>query len=294
MSSEQYFSKFPTISYNGTVMRDISRRVKLSNQLRRIPTVFYPYQLEHDTRADVLAYQYYGDASLHWLVYLTNGIVDPYYGWLLTDSQLSDHIIEKYGSLSDAQRRISHWATNWYQSDTSVSVSYYNNNIPEQIKKYYVPNYGPGTRILSYKRRAEDWIIETNRIVTITLSTPIAAGSFVRGSLLNTSDTVNGFVLGSAEVIASADSTITIKDVLGDWSPSRIVSLHSDPLVHGVIVSTKLIAQPLSDLESVYWEPVYCYNAEVDVNAKNGTMLLLDKNYQLDAGEQLTKTLQAD
>src|ERR1039458_2179807 len=97
MTGETFFSKFPIITYANNQMRDISRRVVLGNNIRQNPLSFYPYDIAMEQRSDVVAYNYYGDSDVDWLIYLTNGIIDPYMGWYLNDDEFNDFIIQKYG-----------------------------------------------------------------------------------------------------------------------------------------------------------------------------------------------------
>ena len=96
----------------------------------------------------MLSYAYYNDSDADWLIYLTNGIVDPYYGWYLTEDQFDSFIISKYGSLEDPQQRIYYWGTNWTESDFNISVENYQ-SLPDTLKKYWIPNYGVRSKIIS-------------------------------------------------------------------------------------------------------------------------------------------------
>lgn len=62
------------------------------------PTSFYDYVISDDMRPDQVAYFYYDDPSLVWLIFLANKIVDPYYQWPMTDRQLDEYLKAVYGN----------------------------------------------------------------------------------------------------------------------------------------------------------------------------------------------------
>jgi hypothetical protein len=47
-------------------------------------------------RPDTLAHKIYGKSDLHWVILLFNEIIDPYYEWPLTTSELDSYIAYKY------------------------------------------------------------------------------------------------------------------------------------------------------------------------------------------------------
>src|SRR5574337_592455 len=94
---DKFFVKFPTITYNGQSALDLSRRVTIVNNTAASPNLFYPVENDAGLRPDVLADAYYQDAEQSWIVYLSNGIVDPYYQWYLNETEFEAFIISKYG-----------------------------------------------------------------------------------------------------------------------------------------------------------------------------------------------------
>ena len=97
-----YFTPFPTTQYripNSTKsisVTDITRRFSLSDFLKNTKVAFDTYHLQDGDRPDTVAYDYYGDVSMDWLVLLVNEIHDPYFQWYLSYEELSAYIMEKY------------------------------------------------------------------------------------------------------------------------------------------------------------------------------------------------------
>lgn len=103
-----YFSKFPLVKYpvkDGDTFRfayarNLLRRVILSDGLKSSDTAFIQYDIKDGERPEHIAEKLYGDVSFHWLVLLTNDIIDPYHDWYKSDATMQDFIQKKYGDYS--------------------------------------------------------------------------------------------------------------------------------------------------------------------------------------------------
>jgi hypothetical protein len=127
-----YFKWFPTISYNNMSVVDITRRVKIMEDLSRDPYIFLPYTVTHDDRADDIAYYYYGDASKVWLIYLANNIIDPYKQWPLSYDNFQNYIIKKYSKQSNKTGLdVLNWSMNTTITD---NILYYKNNADSSMQ----------------------------------------------------------------------------------------------------------------------------------------------------------------
>lgn len=104
-----YFADFPIIEYQGKIARDIMARPKIKDRLLSNPNVFYDYVIHDDLRPDQVAYLYYDDPQMLWLIFLANNITDPYYDWPLNQNQFASFLISKYGSVAAAQAKILHY-----------------------------------------------------------------------------------------------------------------------------------------------------------------------------------------
>ena len=104
-----YFSDFAAIEYQGKIAKNLMQRPEIKKQILGDPNTFYDFTVKEDLRPDQVAYLYYEDPNLVWLVFLANNIVDPYYGWPLTQHQLEDFIISKYGTVDIAKAKILHY-----------------------------------------------------------------------------------------------------------------------------------------------------------------------------------------
>jgi len=84
-----YFRPFPLVNYdlkknkNNTVLTNIMTRFKIVESFQRQEAVYYDYSVKEGERADQIAFKYYDDASLDWIIYIVNNIIDPEFDWPL-------------------------------------------------------------------------------------------------------------------------------------------------------------------------------------------------------------------
>jgi hypothetical protein len=166
--TRNYFQKFPTISYNDYVVRDLSVRAKLTQYLQESGVALLPYTVKEGERADSIAAFYYDDPYYAWAIYLVNGIIDPYYEWPKTAQTLDQYIIDTYGSAEEAQDQILYYEVDWANDTTLLSVDQYE-ALPLSNKKYWEAQFGYDREIINYFRRELDWTIDNNRIDQITV-----------------------------------------------------------------------------------------------------------------------------
>lgn len=119
----KYFSNYPIIQYDGKLVRDITRRSKIVDDLLNDPYIFLPYTVRDGEKPEDIAFYYYGSVDDTWLVLLSNKITDPYTQWPLTDEDFDKYFIEKYGSISG---RSGYDVIRWGQDQTrSDNIVYY-------------------------------------------------------------------------------------------------------------------------------------------------------------------------
>ena len=99
-----YFSKFPLFVYdiknnnNYKLLPDILRRVKLRAKVKSGNMLFDKYDVKENEKPEDVAYKWFGDAELHWVILMTNNITDRYYGWPLSSAQFAEYLTDKYGA----------------------------------------------------------------------------------------------------------------------------------------------------------------------------------------------------
>ena len=97
-----YFQKFPQLFYDIkgnfelSIFTHIMKRVKLNAGAAANTKIFDFFQVTGGDKPEDVAFKYYGDAQLHWVVLLVNDITDRYHQWPMTVPQFEAYIADKY------------------------------------------------------------------------------------------------------------------------------------------------------------------------------------------------------
>jgi hypothetical protein len=121
----KFFENFPVVSYGGVSLRNLMLKTDIIKSVLDTVQVFHPFVIRDGERADTVAYDYYGNSELYWLVYMANDIVDPYYDWPLTQAEFKDFIVKKYGSAEAAQGTLLYWSNpdfDYYMTDETRNL----------------------------------------------------------------------------------------------------------------------------------------------------------------------------
>jgi len=107
-----YFRPFPRVRYshkknnNFELLTNITLRYKVKELVKRRRSIYYDYVVRDSDRPDIIAYKYYDDETLDWVLFLINDIMDPYYDWPLTQEGFNAYMKSLYGSVSTSQTTI--------------------------------------------------------------------------------------------------------------------------------------------------------------------------------------------
>lgn len=277
-----YFSKFPVINYNNTLCRNITERVSIVKGQERIPVQYYPYELKEETRSDLLANHYYEDPTLDWLIYLTNGMTDPYYDWYLTSEEFNNFIKDKYGSIEAAQQQVVYYRSNWSDDYTNMTLSGYA-ALTEALKKYWSPVYGEKSRILYYQRRQQDWIVSTNQLVQLDIELT-GANTFLVGERVSTAN-------GTGWVTSASNTELIIQHVTGNTTTSDITVTGANSGATANVTFGAVLQYNIPLEEQAYWVPVYAYDIENEQNEQKKYLYLLDSGFALATSETIRRQL---
>ena len=99
------FYKFPLITYDikGNNVRkllpDILRRVKLRATIKSGGMLFDKYDVKEGEKPEDVAFKWFGDPELHWVILMTNNVTDRYYDWPMNQAQFAEYLTDKYGQM---------------------------------------------------------------------------------------------------------------------------------------------------------------------------------------------------
>ena len=97
-----YFSFFPQGTYdikgNGidTLVTDLMVRVKIRAKIMNEASLYDLYDIPEGETPEMTALKHFGSTHYHWIILLTNDIVDRYYDWPLSNFEFENYLKEKY------------------------------------------------------------------------------------------------------------------------------------------------------------------------------------------------------
>jgi hypothetical protein len=290
--SNRYFDKFPIITYSNNQVVDITRRVTLLEKVSRNPYIFYPYTIENQERPDQLSDRYYNDSYKSWLIYQANKIMDPYYEWYMSNDEFYEFLEKKYDSVYKAQNKTKFYRNDWENKD-NISKSDYN-ALPFKLKKYWYPNYSSGSSILDYSRKEVDWMSNTNKIISYTVSNT----SFTNDEICNIV-LADGYI-GKGQVISTTDTNVYLQHVYGSYFTNIDLPISASSYIYGTEsnCNTVITADPIaisnniSEEELVYWKPITYHDYESEKNEYNKTVRLIDSSQSDKAVENVRVLLE--
>jgi hypothetical protein len=103
-----YFSKFTLTAYDikGNNIRkllpDILRRVKLRSVIKSGGMLFDKYDVKEGEKPEDIAFKWFGDPELHWVILMTNNVTDRYFDWPMNQPQFAEFLTDKYGTDVDS------------------------------------------------------------------------------------------------------------------------------------------------------------------------------------------------
>lgn len=278
----RYFEKLPNILYSNTIVKDISRRARLVQDKNRSPYVFYPYELVHDLRPDHVAEYYYEDAYLDWFIFMSNEIIDPYYGWYLNEDKFNDLMIQKYGTVEKSKKKIKFYRNNWYTDDTELSVDYYNNTLSNDWKKYYSPVWSiTAEKVMSYVRKQDDVTMNTNKILEYTITANNSNVSFTNNEIVDLKLNGQEATVGTGELVTANTTKIRIQSVSGNTFANSSVILNivgEDSSCNCSVNAVSTVQENITNNEAVFWSPVYYYDWEQELNEQKKNILLVSSD----------------
>ena len=146
-----YFRELPNLDYQSFLsnrtsndeylrVKNLFRRNKIRDDLANVFTLFNKYEIVEGARPDTIAEELYGSAELDWIVLLTAGITNVRDQWPLSNRELYNYTVKKYGL--ENINNIHHYETNEIKDsanrlimsagkvvDSNFIISYYDRGI---------------------------------------------------------------------------------------------------------------------------------------------------------------------
>ena len=107
MSTATFFKHYPTkqLKQDGVFKNivDLSRYVRVSNDLLVENYEYFDYVIVGSDRPDQVAYTIYGDSKYYWSILVSNNIRNIWTQWPLGQNEFDRYIVSKYTSVDTAQ-----------------------------------------------------------------------------------------------------------------------------------------------------------------------------------------------
>ena len=272
----RYFDRFPVIDYDGVIAKNILSRVDFTDQTKKEIYSTFQFTLEEGfERPDILSYNYYGSSQFDWMIYLTNNIVDPYYDYYRPAEDFKKYIDSKYGSVTNARVKTLFYRNNWHMDERLITIAEYE-SLTTNVKKYWKPKLANTGAIIGYVRMQEDWVVSTNKIIQLSLSSSVAA--FVTGDRIIQTST------GAYAEIAFVDaenSILTVQHVYGEFVVNE----------EDGVTEVVLLQQNIPDEEASYWYPVNRYSQEQEDNELKRNVTVLKSSYLAEVEKQFIQQI---
>ena len=156
------------------LMPNILRRVKLRASIKSGGMLFDKYDVKEGEKPEDVAFKWFGDPELHWVILMTNNVTDRYYDWPMNQAQFDEYLDDKYSNpdaihhyevTKDSGRTTgqgpsdySHLVEVNSDTDNAVSVSFREYEEREQDKKRQIQ--------LLNKSLLGDFVAEFDRLIT--------------------------------------------------------------------------------------------------------------------------------
>lgn len=151
-----YFQRVPDLNYVSRLpdakigdyvrVKNLFKKGKLREDIFQNLAFFEKYKIVGDDRPDNVAFEVYDDASLDWIVLLSNNVLNVQTEWPLPQTDFDRFVLDKYGDYDTLYNSIHHYETEevknsqgvtivpaGLQVDASYSLSYYDFFIDQQI-----------------------------------------------------------------------------------------------------------------------------------------------------------------
>jgi len=153
----EYVSRLPDAKISDYItVKNLFKKGKLREDIFQNLAFFTKYKIIGDDRPDNVAFETYGDATLDWIVLLSNNIINIQTEWPLPQSRFDEYLLEKYGDYNTLYNGIHHYKSREIKNTQDVII------VAEglQVESNYSITY--------YDAGLERYVTESNIAVPVT------------------------------------------------------------------------------------------------------------------------------
>ena len=130
-SPNSYFRQLPNLSYPSLsndrtsaydyqIVKNLFKRAVIRDDIFDDITSFTKYSIEGDERADKVAYDFYGDSGLDWVILTTNNVVHVRDEWPMSNQDFLTYLNQKY--TSEQLSNVHHYETRELRDSTDTLI----------------------------------------------------------------------------------------------------------------------------------------------------------------------------
>ena len=175
--TKPYFRQVPNFEYvsrnkdekyisNYDNVKNLFKRGKIREDIFGDLSFFTKYQIVGDERPDNVAYKFYKESTLDWVVLLSNNILNIQTEWPMTQNTFDKYLLEKYGDYSTLHSGIHHYEAEEILTTQGItivpkglevpagySVTYFDYGLQTEVTK---SNIGQAVTNYEYEHRIQD------------------------------------------------------------------------------------------------------------------------------------------
>jgi hypothetical protein len=143
----EYVSRLPDAKISDYIrVKNLFKRNILREDIFQNLAVFTKYEIKGNDRPDNVAFDFYSDSNLDWLVLTCNNIINVHTEWPLRQEDFDRYLLDKYGDYNTLYNGVHHYKTTeiknsagvlivpeGLQVDSDFSVSFYDSGLQQTV-----------------------------------------------------------------------------------------------------------------------------------------------------------------
>ncbi len=128
----KYFSQLPDFEYVSRLpdakisdyiqVKNLFKKGKLREDIFQSVAIFEKFQIKGDDRPDNVAFDFYADSNLDWLVLACNNVINIQSEWPLRQTDFDRYMLEKYGDYDTLFNGAHHYETTEIKDGNGIVV----------------------------------------------------------------------------------------------------------------------------------------------------------------------------
>ena len=139
-----------------SLVKNLFKRAKLREDIFQDLTFFTKYSVVGDDRPDNVAHEIYNDASLDWIVLISNNIINVQSEWPLSQADFNTYVTEKYNDETNLYSGIHHYESREIKASDGTII------IPSGVR------VGVGQSVSFFDDLSEQQVIRTDVASPVT------------------------------------------------------------------------------------------------------------------------------